>query len=78
MPDHEDFGKDTPAHYGVLTYVDNQGQYHEEKVPSVDGDYVRVYDGIYDCIVNGKPQIITHEQTLLQMEMLEKGVQNLK
>lgn len=78
MPDHEDFGKDTPAHYGVLTYVDDQGQYHEEKVPSVDGDYARVYDGIYDCIVNGKPQIITHEQTLLQMEMLEKGVQNLK
>lgn len=78
MPDHEDFGKDTPAHYGVLTYVDDQGQYHEEKVPSVDGDYARVYDGIYDCIVNRKPQIITHEQTLLQMEMLEKGVQNLK
>ena len=37
-----------------------------------------VYDGIYDCIVNGQPQIITHEQTLLQMKILETGVQNLK
>lgn len=78
MPNHSDFGKDTPAHFGVLTYIDDQGQYHEEKIPSVDGDYGRVYDGIYDCIVNNQPQIITHDQTLKQMEILETGVQNLK
>lgn len=78
MPDHPDFGKDTPAHYGVLTYIDEQGQYHEEKVPTVNGDYARVYDGIYECIVHHQPQIITHEQTLLQMKILETGVQNLK
>ncbi len=78
MPDHPDFGKDTPAHFGVLTYIDDQGQYHEEKVPSVDGDYGRVYDGIYDCIVHHQPQIITHDQTLMQMEIIEIGVKELK
>ena len=78
MPDHPDFGKDTPAHFGVLTYIDDQGQYHEEKVPSVDGDYGRVYDGIYDCIVLHQPQIITHDQTIMQMEILETGVKELK
>ena len=78
MPNHADFGKDLPIHYGVLTYIDDNGQYHEEKIPTVTGDYARVYDGIYDCIVNGQPQIITHEQTLLQMKILETGVQNLK
>lgn len=31
MPDHEDFGIDLPEHYGVLTYIDEQGSYHEEK-----------------------------------------------
>ena len=34
MPDHEDFGIDLPEHYGVLTYIDEQGDYHEEKVIS--------------------------------------------
>ena len=78
MPDHEDFGKDLPEHYGTLTYYDDQGVYHEEKVPSVNGDYACVYDGIYDCLVYGKKQVIEPWQTLLQMEMLETGVKGLK
>ena len=36
--------------------------------------YARVYDGIYDSIVNGKEQVIQPWQTILQMEMLETGV----
>ena len=73
-----DFGVDTPEHYGTLIYYDQDGFYHEEKVVSVIGDYARVYDGIYDCIVKHQPQIITHEQTLLQMEILETGISKLK
>lgn len=78
MPDNDDFGIDTPNHFGTLTYYDEQNIYHEEKVPTVKGDYARVYDGIYDCIVHGKEQIIKHEQTLLQIEMLETGIGGLK
>ena len=78
MPDHEDFGMDLPQHYGTLTYYDDNNVYHEEKVVSQKGDYGRVYDGIYDTIVLGKPQVITHEETLLQMEILETGVKDLK
>ena len=78
MPTNSDFGKDLPEHYGTLTYYDDEGIYHEEKVPTVDGDYARVYDGIYDSIVNGKEQVIQPWQTILQMEMLETGVKDLK
>ncbi len=78
MPGQPRFGLDEPKHYGVLTYYDEDGVFHEEKVPSAAGDYGRVYDGIYDCIVNGKEPIIKPWQTLLQMEMLETGVKNLK
>ncbi|WP_455579453.1 hypothetical protein [Faecalibacillus intestinalis] len=53
-------------------------RYHEEKVLTVDGDYARVYDGIYDSIVNGKEQVIQPWQTIQQMEMLETGVKDLK
>lgn len=78
MPTNSDFGKDLPEHYGTLTYYDEDGIYHEENVPTVDGDYARVYDGIYDSIVNGKEQVIQPWQTILQMEMLETGVKDLK
>ncbi|MDO4465752.1 MAG: Gfo/Idh/MocA family oxidoreductase [Bacillota bacterium] len=74
MPTNEDFGKDLPEHYGVLTYYDEMGICHEEKVETVQGDYARVYDGIYDCIVNGKEQVIKPEETILQIEMLEEGI----
>ncbi|MBA5770741.1 NAD(P)-dependent oxidoreductase, partial [Escherichia coli] len=67
-----------PEHYGTLTYVDDAGVWHEEKVISEVGDYGRVYDGLYEAIVNGKPKQVTDEETLLQMEILEKGVEACK
>lgn len=78
MPHNEDFGIDLPEHYGTLTYYDNEGNYHEEKVKSEKGDYGRVYDDLYNAIINGKEKTITDEQTLLQMEMLEQGIKDLK
>ncbi|EHI99195.1 oxidoreductase domain protein [Clostridium sp. DL-VIII] len=77
MPENKDFGIDTINHYGVLTYMDEKGQIHEEKVPSVKGDYGRVYDDLYEAIINGKNKTITDEQVLLQMEILETGVKDL-
>ncbi len=50
----------------------------EEKVKSVNGDYGRVYDDLYEAIINGKDKTITEEQTQLQIGMLETGVRNLK
>nr|WP_314464420.1 Gfo/Idh/MocA family oxidoreductase [uncultured Clostridium sp.] len=78
MPGSAGFGIDRPEDYGTLTYYDENNNYHEEKIVSEVGDYARVYDGIYDTLVNGRPQIITHEQTLLLMEMLADGVRELK
>lgn len=78
MPDNKDFGVDTFAHYGVLTYIDDKGDMHEEKVKSVNGDYGRVYDDLYETIINNKAKTITDEQVLLQMEILETGVRDLR
>lgn len=77
LPGQPGFGKDLPQHYGVLTYYDGAGGFHEEKVSSLEGDYARVYDGIYDCIVHGKEPVIKHWETILQMEMLEEGVRQM-
>lgn len=78
MPSNSDFGIDLPEHYGTLTYMDDEGIYHEEKVVSEKGDYGRVYDDLYKAIVEGKPKTITDNQTVWQMEILEAGVQGLK
>jgi predicted dehydrogenase len=78
MPENKDFGIDTIKHYGVLTFIDEEGVIHEEKVKSVNGDYGRVYDDLYEAIINGKGKTITDEQTILQMEILETGVRGLR
>lgn len=78
MPTNKDFGIDLPEHYGVQTYVDDEGYYHEEKVISEVGDYGRVYDGVYESIINGKEKIIKDEETMRQMEILEEGINHIK
>ena len=77
MPNNEDFGVDLPEHYGTLTYYDDEGNYHEEKVISEVGDYSRIYQGVYDSIVYGKEKIIKDEETIRQIEILEEGIQKL-
>ncbi len=78
MPDHADFGIDQPENYGTLTYVDDAGRYHEEKVVSEVGDYSRVYDGVYETLVNGAPKLVKDEETLLQIKLLEQGIQQCR
>ncbi|MBY0011962.1 Gfo/Idh/MocA family oxidoreductase [Paenibacillus typhae] len=72
---HADFGVDTPEHYGTLTYLDDEGNYHEEKVVSAKGDYARVYDDIYEAIVNGREKTIRDDETVAVMEILERGIE---
>lgn len=77
MPTNKDFGIDTFEHYGTLTYIDEEGTIHEEKVKSVNGDYGRVYDDLYEAIVNNKEKKIKDEETLLQLQILEEGINKL-
>lgn len=78
MPGKAGFGQDLPEHYGILTYMDDAGAYHEEKVPSIDGDYGRYYDALYDSIILGKAKLVTDEQTLAVMKILEEEISKLQ
>ncbi len=78
MPNQLDFGRDLPEHYGVLTYLDDQGIYHEEKVVSEVGDYSRVYQAIHDSIIRGAEKMIKDEETIRQIEILEEGIRRMK
>ncbi|MFT8878972.1 MAG: Gfo/Idh/MocA family oxidoreductase [Oenococcus sp.] len=78
MPDHADFGIDRPEDYGTLTYLDDAGKYHEEKVESEIGDYSRMYAAIYDAMMNGKEKPVKDEETVLQLEMLETAIKQIQ
>ncbi|MGT2932683.1 Gfo/Idh/MocA family oxidoreductase [Streptococcus catagoni] len=78
MPNNSDFGIDRPEHYGTLTYMDDQGQYHEEKVISEPGSYARMYQAIHDSIIFGKEKIVKDEETIRQIEIIEEGIRKMK
>ncbi len=75
---HEDFGMDSPKEYGTLIYYDEENVYHEEKIPTVRGDYAYYYDALYETLTNGKQPLVTEEQTMEQMRILEKAGSDLK
>ena len=58
--------------------MDENGVYHEEKVPTVTGDYGQYYDALYETIMNGKEQVVKPWETILQIEIMEKGIRGLK
>ena len=71
------FGIDTPEEYGTLTYYDDAGCYHEEKVPSERGDYGLFYDALYRTIICHELPLVTPDQTLEQLRILERGAKGL-
>ncbi|MEB0287495.1 Gfo/Idh/MocA family oxidoreductase [Cryobacterium sp. 10S3] len=74
LPGRPGFGVDLPEHYGTLTYFDDDGVYHEEKVVSEIGGYGRVYEGAYQSIVNGAPKVVSDDETIEQLIVLETGI----
>lgn len=77
LPGKEEFGKDNPEHFGIITYMDDEALYHEEKVPSETGNYGRIYDNIYDQLVNNATKYIKDDETLEVMRILENGWKGL-
>ena len=77
-PDTDGFGIDNVNDYGTLIYVDDNKNYHEEKVVSEKGDYGRYYDEFYNTIVKGGEKLVKDEETLWQLEILENGIKGLK
>ncbi|SDW73594.1 Predicted dehydrogenase [Kandleria vitulina] len=76
--DHPDFGMDREEHYGEAIFYDEHGEYHQEKIPTVNGDYARYYDEVYEMLVNNKEPLVKKEQTLFVMKLLEEGIKQCK
>ncbi|MDE1549460.1 oxidoreductase [Jeotgalibaca caeni] len=73
MPGDEGFGLDPVESYGRVAYDDENGTRQEETVPTVLGDYGQVYDFMYEAIVNGEDKLVSDEDILTTMRILEEA-----
>lgn len=73
MPGSAGFGQDSPADFGNLTYYNQNGDRIVKTIPTVAGDYARVYDAAYASIINGADKLVSDEQMLTVIEILENG-----
>ncbi len=73
-PDHPDFGLDRERDYGTAYYYNEHDEYVEDLIKTVNGDYSRYYEAVYDSIVSGAAPLVKPEETLKQLEILETGI----
>ncbi|MCT4703486.1 oxidoreductase [Enterobacteriaceae bacterium H20N1] len=73
MPDSPLFCADNEA--GFVEYLDENNEKVTKEIPAVRGDYGRVYDALYETIVNGAPNYVSEAEILTNLEILERGFQ---
>ncbi|MDU3719038.1 MAG: Gfo/Idh/MocA family oxidoreductase, partial [Klebsiella michiganensis] len=71
MPGEPGFGADDTV--GLLEYVNEAGETVREEIPLETGDYGRVYDSLYETLVNGQPNFVKESDVLTNLEILERG-----
>lgn len=75
MPGSPRFGSDAPQNFGHLVYYNQSGDRIDKYIPSVQGDYGRIYDTVYETLVNGKPKLVSDETMITVMRLLSGGLQ---
>lgn len=73
MPGDVNFGLDAPQDYGQLTYYNQNGDRIEKTITSLPGDYGRVYDHVYETLVNGAESLISFDAMTTVIDVLEQG-----
>lgn len=71
MPGEPGFGADETV--GLLEYVNEAGETVREEIPLETGDYGRVYDSLYETLVNGQSNFVKESDVLTNLEILERG-----
>ncbi|PLT28793.1 oxidoreductase [Peribacillus deserti] len=74
-PDQKGFGMDSEESYGQVQFEDDDGKHVEEIIPTPIGNYGRVYDHLYDAVIYGKKKLVSDQEILTVMEILEMGIQ---
>lgn len=65
------FGIEAPENKGRLTLMDEQSNPQVSYVDSEDGNYMGLFEAVYQSIVNDVPYPVTEDQIIAQLEILE-------
>lgn len=71
MPGEPGFGSDDTV--AQLEYLDEAGETVRETWPVESGDYGRVYDALYQTLLQGAENYVSETDVLTNMELLERG-----
>jgi predicted dehydrogenase len=71
LPGAPDFGQETE--YGVLKYIDDNGEAITEHVRTGNGDYGRVYDAVHATLYRGQPPYVPAADVMTTMEILHRA-----
>lgn len=67
----EGYGIELPGNEGKLTLIDQEGNKTVQVVKSLDGNYLPLFDAVYESIVNQAEFPVSREQVLIQLEILQ-------
>lgn len=70
-PTDPSYGVEDPKDAGRLTSINAEGEHVRSLVPSEKGDYMGLFDAVYQNIVHDVPFPITENDILTQLEILE-------
>ncbi|WP_316826739.1 Gfo/Idh/MocA family oxidoreductase [Pedobacter miscanthi] len=65
------YGIEAEGKDGLLTTIDADGNKTEEIIKSEVGNYLPLFEAIYQSITNNKPYPVTREDVLAQLEIIE-------
>lgn len=70
-PGDADFGEEETGKEGKLTVVNDLGEKNIEYVPSLKGNYMDLFEAVYQTVRNGKEFPVKESEVLIQLEILE-------
>ncbi len=69
--DDTSYGVEKPGNEGCLTYLNQLGEKVEEKIPSLPGNYMEVFNEVFLTVKFDKPYFINPDDILAQLEILQ-------
>lgn len=73
MPGSPGFGEDSVMYYGIARYKNANGDWIEKQIKTPVGDYGRYYDAVYETLKNGAEPLVSQEEALTNIQILEAG-----
>ena len=75
MPDNINWGTEPNNEKGIL-HTEKDGKITKEHIPTLKGNYMVYYDGMYDAIRNNKPVPVTAEDGKKVIEIIEAALKS--